>query len=161
MNYTIEKYPELIDLFAVRNLDFEKELCFLPENLLEAENTSDFIYSETSTDLRKALKKDNVSIDYLTNDKPLLRSRKNADWFGPIILIGFYTLTNNPYLISVTLNVLSSYLYDFFKGTIGERNVKFEVIVESKKKKEYQKIKYEGPVDGIPELEGIIKALKK
>lgn len=161
MSYTIETYQELKEQFVNREIDFQKDLCFLPENLIEAENSSDFIYSETTTDLRKVFKSDNVSIEYLTKDKPLLRSRKSADWFGPTILIGFSALTTNPHLISVSINLLSSYLYDFFKGTIGNKKVKFEVVVENKQKKEYQKIQYEGSVEGIAELEDVIKALKK
>lgn len=161
MSYKIEKYPELVNVISKQDLDFEKDICFIPENLSEAESCTDFIYSETTTDLRKILNKNNIPIEYLTDDKPLLRSRKYADWFGPTILIGFYTLTNNPHFIGVTLNLISSYLYDFFKGTIGESKVKFELIVESKKKKEFQKINYEGSVDGISELEDIIKAMKK
>lgn len=158
MNYKIEEYKEIENIIDI--LASIKEICFLPENLTE-KNPSEFIYSETTTDLRKVFIVENLMINYLTDDKPLLRSRKSADWFGPTIFIGFSILADNPHLIGVSLNLISSYLYDIFKGAIGSKNVKFDVVVENKKNKEYQKISYKGNVGGIKELEGVIKSLKK
>lgn len=160
MNYTVEKYQQFRDLVTKHNLNLDNEFCFLPENLKDANKTSDFIYSEESTEIKKIFKEDGILIGYLNNEKPLLRSRKSADWFGPAIFVGFYTLINNPQVISVGLNILSNYLYDFFKGTIGDKKVKFEIIIENRKDEEYQKINYEGSIEGILELENVIKALK-
>lgn len=161
MSYEIENYQEIIDLFTKCNIDLEKDICFIPENLSKTPKCSDFVYSETTSDLRKVFEEDSVLIEYLTDDKPLLRARKSADWFGPTIFIGFNTLTNNPHLIGVFQSLLSSYLYDFFKGISGGKKVKFEVIIERKKKQEFKKVKYEGTIDGISDLEGLIKSLKK
>jgi len=161
MNYQIEEYKELKNLFELRQINSDKQLCFLPENLAETESSSNFIYSETTTDLRKIFKKENITIDYLTENKPLLRSRKSADWFGPTILIGLSALIENPHIVGITLNLISSFLYDFFKGTIRERKVKFEIVIENEKSKDYQKVVYEGTVDGIPELEKVIKSMRK
>ncbi|RUT79565.1 hypothetical protein [Ancylomarina longa] len=160
MNYKTEPYNELVDSLSKHDIDLDQEVYFVPENIFESKKSSDFVYSETTSDIRKVFRKENVPINYLTEDKPLLRSRKGADWFGPTLLFGFSVLINNPHVIGVSLNLVSSYLYDFFKGKIGDKSVKFEVVVECKKKKEYKKINYEGSVEGIPELEKIIKALK-
>jgi len=157
MNYKIEKFTEL-DEFQLLS---DKEICFLPENLVETSITSEFIYSETTTDLRKIFKKEKLIIDYLTEDKPLLRSRKSADWFGPTILLGITVLTENQHLIGLTINVISSYLYDFFKGSIGNKKIKFDIVLENQKGKEYQKITYEGDIEGVKNLVNVIKQLKK
>lgn len=88
MNYEIKGYPELQESLEKYSIEADGLLCFLPENLKDAENTESFIYSETTTDLNKVFKKEIQKINYLTDDKPLLRSRKSADWFGPTILVG-------------------------------------------------------------------------
>jgi hypothetical protein len=159
LKYEIKEYNKLTELLNKFKVDATDGLFFLPDNINDAEKSKDFIYSETTTDLRKIFES-KQPIDYLTNDKPLLRARKSADWFGPTILIGATILTENPHLIGITFNILSSYLYDIFKGTTNNKLVKFDIVLEDKKKKQHQKITYEGNVDGIKELEKVIKKLK-
>lgn len=161
MNHKVTSYTDLKIFLDKHNLEPISSLCFLPENLKSIDDSYDFIYSETTTDLKKTFKGENIEISYLTNDKPLLRVRKSADWIGPTILIGLSTISENPNMIGITLNVLSSYLYDFFKGTSNPKKVKFDIVIESKKKKEYQKISYEGNIEGIEKLETVIKSLKQ
>lgn len=161
MNYKISSYPDFTYLTDRFLQEPKLNLTFLPENLNEVQDSEKFIYSESTTDIRKAFRLDNITVDYLTNDKPILRARKSADWFGPTLFIGFSVLTNNSTLINISLNLLSNYLYDFFKGTVSDKKVKFEIVIESKRNKEFQKITYEGAVEGIKDLEGVIKELKK
>ncbi|MFT3844748.1 MAG: hypothetical protein QM725_06835 [Lacibacter sp.] len=161
MNYKIDTYSDFLNLADKFLQEPKLNLTFLPENLNEVQDSEKFIYSESTTDIRKVFRLDNIPIDYLTNDKPILRARKSADWFGPTLFIGFSILTDSPTLINISLNILSNYLYDFFKGTVSNKKVKFELVVESKRNKEFRKITYEGPVEGIKDLEGVIKQLKK
>lgn len=158
MSYKIESYNQLPDLLFKHSIDLDKGVYFIPENIFDSEDTSNFIYSETTSDIRKVFRKNNVQVHYLTEDKPLLRSRKSADWFGPPLLFSFSVLVNEPHLIGISLNLISSYLYDFFKGKTGDKSVKFDVIVEQKEKEEFVKINYEGPIEGIAELENVIKS---
>lgn len=157
MNYQIRDFQTLPDIFPLYS---RSSLTFLPENLNDIQDPSRFIYSETTTDIKKIFKSENLTINYLTDDKPTLRARKSADWFGPTIFIGFSILAQNSNLINISLNLLSSYLYDFFKGSTSTKKVKFDLVIESKKDKEFKTISYEGPVDGIKELEGVIKELR-
>ena len=161
MEQTIKTYDELSDIFSRLGINSNIELGLLPENLSEAKSTDEFIYSDEATDLRKIFKSENIDIEYITHDKPLLRSRKNVDWFGPAIFIGFSVLYQNDYLISVMLNLISSHIYDFFKDNLNKRKVKLDIVVETSKNKTYQKISYEGGLEGIKDLEGVIKKLKK
>lgn len=69
-------------------------------------------------------------------------------------------LSENSTLLSVGINVLSNYVTDYFKGTFGSQNVKLEIIVETKPKKVYKSINYEGNLDGLKDLPKIIKSLK-
>lgn len=161
MNHKIEEVNNIKSLLDKHSIELSQTLVFIPENFNSCDNSSDFIYSETTTDLRKVFRNNNEDIRYLTDDKPLLRSRKSADWIGPSILICLSALIENPNLLNVSLNLISNYLYDFFKGVVSDKKVKFEVIIESKKKEEFKKVTYEGSIEGIPELESVIKRLKK
>lgn len=160
MNYKTEPYNQLVDSISKYDIDLEKGVYFIPENIFDSEDTSNFIYSETASDIRKVFRKNNLLVHYLTEDKPLLRSRKSADWFGPTLLFSFSVIVNDPHLIGISLNLVSSYLYDFFKGKIGDKSVKFEVVVERKQNEEFVKINYEGPIEGIAKLENVIKSSK-
>jgi hypothetical protein len=161
MNYKIENYNEIENKLDLLDSSSDNVFYFIPENINENINSSEYIYTETTTDIRKLFKSENIDIEYLTNDRPLLRSRKSADWFGPTLFITFSLLSENSTMIGISLNLISSYLYDNFKGITGNKKVKFEIIIESKKKKEYKKINYEGSIEGIKELESLIKQLKK
>lgn len=160
MSYKTEPFNQLVNSISKHAIDLDKGVYFIPENIFDSEETSNFIYSETTSDLKKIFRKSNVPINYLTEDKPLLFSRKSADWFGPTLMFSFSVLVHNPHLIGISLNLISNYLYDFFKGKTGDKSVKFEVIVERKKKEEFVKINYEGSIEGIAELERVIKSSK-
>ena len=125
VNYKISTVPLFHNSAFNFIHDSNSKLIFLPDNLNEIQDSSKFIYPETTTDIRKIFKKENINIDYLTSDKPILRSRKSADWFGPTIFIGFSILSQNSNLTNISLNLLSSYLYDFFNQSISNKKVKF------------------------------------
>jgi hypothetical protein len=158
MNYIIEDFDpgKQSDLLqCVTNND----LIFLPENI--EDDVLQYVYPESTSDIRKVFKANNLATFYLCSDKPKLRARKSADWFGPALFINFAILSQNPDLINIALNLISSYLHDFFKGSPNNKKVKFEIVVQTKQEKGFQKIKYEGDIDGIKELDAVIKQLKK
>ena len=161
MNYQIEKFNDHSGLFLRYNLETKSNLLFIPENFLDTQESSKFIYSETTTEIRKVFKRENCSINYLTDDKPLLRTRKSADWFGPTIFIGYSIVSFNPTLVDISISLLSSYLYDLFKGKAENKKVQFDIIVETTTKKDYKKITYSGNTEGIKELSELIKELRK
>lgn len=160
MNYQIEHYQEVENKLKQLNFGSNNTLFFIPENITENVDSSSYIYSETTTDIKKSFKSENVLVEYLTKDKPLLRTRKSADWFGPTLFITYSLLSENSTLIGISLNLISSYLYDHFKGTVEAKKIKFEIIIENKKDG-YKKINYDGSIEGIKELENVIKELKK
>ena len=161
MNYKITDLNNESDLLIRYNIDTKSNLLFIPENIWDTKDSSKFIYSETTTEIRKFFTKENCHISYLTDDKPLLRTRKSADWFGPTIFIGYSILSSNPTLIDISISLLSSYLYDLFKGKTNNKKVEFDIVVETTKKKDFKKITYSGNTEGIKELSELIKELRK
>lgn len=161
MNYEVQDYDEYSDVIDGYRINPENKLYFIPENFEEENNSENFIYSETTSEIRKLFLNENQRIVYLTNDKPSLRMRKNSDWFGPAILITSSILSENPRIIDVSLSLISSYLYDLFKGKPEDKKVQFDIIIGCKGKKGYKKISYKGNVEGITALTEVIYSLKK
>lgn len=160
MNYKIENYLKTENKLKQLNFSSNNTFFFIPENINENIDSSNYIYSDSTTDIKKSFKSENILVEYLTEDKPLLRTRKSADWFGPTIFITYSLLSENSTMIGISLNLISSYLYDHFKGTVGTKKIKFEIVIENKKEG-FKKINYEGSIEGIKELEAVIKQLKK
>lgn len=158
MNYKVEEYNHLAEKFRRLELDISSSLIFLPENLEEAKSKEEFIFSDSLSDIEKIFRENNVSFSQLGGYSDQYRVRKNADWWGPAIYFGASMLSENSTAVSIALNVLSNYLTDFFKGSFGDKKVKIEIYVEERQDLKFKKITYEGGVEGIKELENIIKA---
>lgn len=159
MNYKIEEYA-IEDNLKRLDLEIPNQLSFLPENINSAEKKEDFIFTESMIEVNKYFKANNLELDVFGGDSELYRSRKNADLYLPAIFISLSVITENPHLISVSLNILSNYIYDSFKGTIGKKTAHVEFHIETKEKGKVKKIDYKGDAEGLKDLEKIIKALK-
>lgn len=159
MNYTTEEY-QIKKKLEKLELTLPDNLCFFPENIETANTKNEFIFTETIVDLNKYFKQNNVNLDFLGGDTELYRSRKNADIYLPAIFISLSVLTENPNIVSISLNILSSYIYDRLKGTIGKKTANVQFHIETKKKDKIITIDYKGDADGIKNLEEIIKTLK-
>jgi hypothetical protein len=120
------------------------------------------LYAETTLAMLKILRTNGIgtNLAYGNIDEIVYRENRSIDWFAPALLFVGTAISQNPDLVSITLNVISSYLYDIFKGKKDDPNVhcKFAVQVEGKKVKS---IKYEGPVSGIMGISSIIQEMTK
>ncbi|WP_163120952.1 hypothetical protein [Acinetobacter portensis] len=135
------------------NLDNYSDLMILPELIEDEQN----IYVASTVSFYKFAKKF-ININYVKEPNIVLEQR-SIEWFGPTLLFTTAALAQNPELVSIALNVLSNYISDYFKGH-KEPNVKLNIIVQ-KSKTEYSNFMYEGPKDGLIEIEKVIESLKK
>ena len=84
-------------------------------------------------------------------------SRKGLEeWIGPTISVSFALYSQNPHIVSLALGVVSNYLTDWFKGTVGQKNASLDVVVETKKKT-CKRIHYEGHISGLEKLPDVIR----
>ncbi|MCT8090481.1 MULTISPECIES: hypothetical protein [unclassified Acinetobacter] len=144
----IEKIElELLDL------DHYSDLMILPELIEDEQN----IYAASTVSFFKYAR-NFININYIQKPDIVLEQRA-IDWFGPTLLFTTAALTQNPELVSIALNVLSDYISDYFKGR-KEPNIKLNVMIQ-KSKAEYTNLKYEGPKDGLKEIEKLIEKLKR
>jgi len=158
MDYKIEEVEISNSLEKLSILSLT-ELTFIPENINTANNTEELIFTESLIELNKYFKADNINIESLGGKPELYRSRKSADIYLPTIFIASSILVENPNTISVILNIISSFIYDNLKGTIGKKTAKIEFYVEKKEKGKITKIEYKGDAEGLKDLEKIIKSL--
>ena len=79
------------------------------------------------------------------------------DWGYNIISALF--LSQNPNAISVAIGVISNYLTDWFKGTVGDKRVRLDIVVEIEGSK-YKRVHYDGNVEGLRELPKILREVR-
>ena len=160
MDYKIE------DLDITKRLDdlglvFPDNLTFFPDNFDTANAKDDFVFTDTMLDLSKIFLQDNsISIPVLGQDTELYRTRKSADIYLPAIFFGLSQITENSTIVSVSLNVLSNYVYDLCKGASTKKTAHVDLYVETKEKGKVRKLSYKGSIEGLKELDKIIKAMK-
>jgi hypothetical protein len=159
MEYKIEELDisnKLIEL----GITLPEKIAFFPENLDIANTKSDFIFTDSLLDLKKIFHQENdISIETLGQDTELYRSRKSSDIYLPAMFLGLSLISENSTLVSVSLNVLSNYVYDFCKGTVGNKTAHIDLYIETKEKGKIKKISYKGNVEGLKDLEKIIKEM--
>lgn len=160
MDYKIEDL-EISKRLDELGLALPENLAFFPENFDTASTKGDFVFTDSMLDLSKIFKQDNsISIPALGQDTELYRARKSADIYLPAIFFGLSQVTENSTIVSVSLNVLSNYIYDLCKGTSGKKTAHVDLYVETKEKGKVKKLSYKGSVEGLKELDKVIKAMK-
>lgn len=139
--------------FESQELDNYSELIIIPDLTKEEQN----IYSSDIISFYKYAK-NQVNLNYAKKPNLFLEQR-SADWFGPTLLFTTAALTQNSELISITLNIISNYLTDYFKGH-KEPKIKISFITQQSKT-QFTKLDYEGDKEGLKEFEKILDQFKK
>jgi hypothetical protein len=159
MDYVIEEL-DLVSKLDELHLALPEKLSFGPENLESVGIKDDFVFAESVVDLGKLFKSNGIEVGFLGGDTELYRARKNADIYLPAIFFGISQITENPTIVSVALNVLSSYVFDFFKGGFGRKTAHIEFYLETKEKGIVKKLSYKGDAEGLKNLDKVIKSLR-
>lgn len=147
---------KVIDI--LNSLTVEKPI-ILPTNLSE-QDTKYLIFENSTASIKKLLNENNFNIDIFANDKEVVyKDNRSIDWVIPTILITSTMITQNPLLISMLINIISSYVYDIFKGRSKDPTVKTKIIYKDEEKKKYFQCDYEGVNSGLGEINKILETL--
>jgi hypothetical protein len=167
-NISVVEVGNIPNILSELNCNVPKGLAFLPKNLFTAKTKQDLIYENSEKTFRTLFRNANLELHRVEKEGDKIHHlQHNAfEWIGPTIFIGISFLSENPNGIAVALSVIANYATDFFKGLSGKKIAKLEIIIEEengllKNKKNYQKISYEGPVEGIHSIAEVIKHMKK
>jgi len=141
----------------------ESGLTLLPLNLDSAASIAELRHASETSTVRKLLLQERLPLcDLVERDqRPPYIKNKTADLVLPTLYLSAAFLSQNSPLVSVALNVISSYVYDQFRALKPVRTVKFEVVLENKKSGKYSRIAYEGTEEGLKLLpDSIREAIK-
>jgi hypothetical protein len=133
-------------------------LTLLPANFTTASSIDEFRqFSEVAT-VKTLFREAGLSLTEIVDREQRPRYIQNnfSDWVGPTLLITSSLWSQNPYAISLALNVISNYLTDLFKGTKANI-VKLDFVVKRTKSSTYKRLIYEGDIAGIGTLEKLLR----
>jgi len=162
----LTKVIEFIDIEArcqALGCNVPTGFAILPRNFESAASKSDLIHEDTTPTVRALFAEKGIVETRIEQDGEKLPyfEENSYEWIGPIIFVGATVFSQNPNLITVGLGVVSNYLTDYFKGRIGEKNAKISLVIPQPNSKKYTRINYDGPVDGIKDLEKLIKEVRR
>ena len=161
MGVKIEEYVDIPKHAKQLGLKQPSKMAILPRNFESANSSGELFYESETATIRKLWKEAKLHEERLERDEhhfPYIRER-TFEWFGPTIFIGSMLILNEPNTISLALNVIANYLTDFFRGSFQKPKIKFDIIVEKTNERKYQKINYEGDINGIESLFELIKKI--
>jgi tagatose-1,6-bisphosphate aldolase non-catalytic subunit AgaZ/GatZ len=159
MPITISEYIDVKAQALKLGCNVPAELALLPINFDTADSKDELVHEDAVLTVRKLWRQAGITETKLEKEgeKFSYEQRKSFEWVPPIIFVSASVLSQNPDLVSIALNVISTYLTDYFKGIVGDKTVKFDIIVEQNKSK---RIHYEGSLEGLDELTQVIKEIK-
>lgn len=134
-------------------------LAVLPHNLETATSKGDLRQHVESDTVRTLLLANNIPhVEvFEEHDQPPYLQQYGLEWFGPTLFISAGVILQNPNVLSVTLGLITNYLYDLFKGSKGgsaSLNVIFQNADGACKE-----VRYNGPPEGLSAVADIVKEL--
>lgn len=131
----------------------------LPNNLATASTKGDLRQHVESDTVRTLLRGNNIphAEIFEEDDRPAYLQQYGFEWYGPTLFISAGILLQNPHVLSVTLGLITNYLYDLFKGSksgSASLNVVFQDAHGACKE-----VRYKGPPEGLSAVADIVKEL--
>jgi hypothetical protein len=149
-------YPNVREKITSLGLSEPDGVVFLPRHFAEANSVADLEYENETSTFRSLMRQGGIPVSRLERGKINFKDEQSIAFIAPIIFITSQLIVQNPLLLDVMVNVVSSYVYDVISGTHRGDKVKMEYVVETKSGL-YKRLTYEGNVDGMKELPKIIK----
>src|SRR5215470_2977934 len=131
MNIQVTDYVDVEERASELRCNAPTGLAILPLNFDAADSYDELIHENTTPTIRTLLRQAGVQETRLeqNGDKIPLSARKSWEWVGPIIYISQWMLSN--VALPVTINMISSYLYDITKGHHDDAVATLEFVIET------------------------------
>jgi hypothetical protein len=133
----------------------------LPFSFERAKDRKDLVYADSADTVKKLLTQAGVPALKIDRDGEHYSRAvyHSLEWIGPLILITAAAYTQDPNVISVTLNVLSNYLTDWFRGVPKENRKATLTFVKEMKDGAYKRLDYSGPPENLKDVKDILDRL--
>lgn len=154
MSITVSDAPDIVSQAEKLGCSVPRGICIVPRNFFEATSRENLLHESSAATVRILFRQEAIAEDTLERpSERFLCAQENAfEWLGPTICFTALSISQNPMIIAVSLNVIGNYLTDWFRGIAGEKKVKLDIIVEKQAGRSYKRIHYEGTPDGLKEL---------
>jgi hypothetical protein len=141
----------------------ESGVTLLPLNFASATSISELRHASLTSTIRKLLLQGGIPLCDIVerSQRPPYVKNKSSTLILPILYFSASFLSDNPTLVTVALNVVSTYIYESLRHIGIGKTVRFQVVVEKKKNEVYKQITYEGSGDGLKELIDVIREAVK
>ncbi|WP_164922588.1 hypothetical protein [Rhodospirillum rubrum] len=157
MSVTVADFVNVAEQAIALGCPALEKIAVLPENFATVRTAADFLQRSEADTVRKLFRLENVPTDDSKPFKAPYIQNNGFEWVGPLIFIGAGVISDNANYVSVSLNLISNFLYDFFKTSQGKNTVKLNIVVEKQSNKNCKLITYEGDVAGMSSLPDIIR----
>lgn len=159
MSYEILDYVDVVERARTLDCNVPSAIAILPRNFATAKTKKELIHQGSAPTVRILWRTANIEETKLEKESEKFPqvSEHAAHWIGPTLFLSYLTISENPDLVRLAINVISNYLSDLFKGIPSAiRKAKLDIVVETKNGN-CKRIKYEGPETGLKELPKIIR----
>lgn len=159
MTVEVSTYVDVSQRIAELGFNQPNSLAILPRNFDTASSKEELVH-ESSTPTVRSLWRQNdiIETQIETDEDNILCIQENSfEWLGPTIFVPILLLSQDPYIVTVALNVISDYLTVFLRGVPGSDTVRLNIVKEEGDGK-YTSIKYVGSKDGLKDLPAIARS---
>jgi len=134
-------------------------LAILPSNLATAKSIEEFRQHVESDTVRTLLRSSKIPYVEIFDDdnQPAYLQQYGFEWFGPTLFLSTGLLSQNPNVLSITLGIITNYLYDLFKGSKSSK-ASLNVIIQQADGS-CKEVHYSGHPDALSDIADIVKAL--
>ena len=160
MDIEIREYISVSEKLKSFNISPPSGLAVVPHNLATAKSLGDLRQHAESDTVRTLLKANKIAhVELFDEDhQPPYLQQYGYDWFGPTLFVPAVLLLQNPSVLSVTLGLITNYLYDLFKGD-KDGKASLDVILQLADGS-CKEIHYAGPPEGLINVAEIVKNLQ-
>lgn len=159
MSIEIHDHVSVAERLNKFNVSAPSGLAILPHNLATAASREDLRQQAESDTVRTLLLENGIPhIEIFNEDnQPPYLQQYGFEWFGPTLFISTGLILQSPNILSVTLGLITNYLYDLFKG-VKDGKASLNVIFQ-KADGSCKEIRYSGPPEGLSSVADIVKEL--
>ncbi len=148
MDIQVSEYINIEKKASELGCSIPSGLTILPQNFDTAKSPDELIYESTTATIRSILRQAGIQETKLEKQgiKIPHRANKSWEWVGPLIYISSSMLSDAA--LPIGLNLISSYIYDLFKGHPRNSEGTIEFIVETEKtehgERRYKRLTFKG-----------------
>lgn len=159
MTAEVHDYISVSEKLATFGIATPTGLALLPGNLATAMSINDLRQHVESDTVRTLLEANNITYGEIFDEEnqPPYLQQYSFEWFGPTLFISAGLLSNDPNVLSVTLGVITNYLYDLFKGT-KDGKATLDVIFQQADGS-CKRVHYSGNPDGLSKVADVVREL--